>query len=138
VAEPANVNAKITSKALGYTEEEFETSLKVKLKAVEEVKEPIVPPVEVEPTIVEVPEVVEPTPEEVITAEIEKMTNKDELQAVYEVLKAQTVAVGITLNELAQNPTESTQSRIKLHIRSVKGSADTLSHILKVKLKESN
>ena len=147
VAEPANVNAKITSKALGYTEEEFDKSFKVSLKAIKEeeaVVEPVVaePIAEIEDVVVAVPAAQEPvieesTPEQMITAEIEKMTTQDELEAVYTVLKAQTVAVGITLRELAQNPTGSTESRIKLHIRSVKGSADTLSHILKVTLKES-
>jgi len=147
VAEPANVNAKITSKALGYTEEEFDKSFKVSLKAIKEeeaVVEPVVaePIAEIEAVVVAVPVAQEPvieesTPEQMITAEIEKMTTQDELEAVYTVLKAQTVAVGITLRELAQNPTGSTESRIKLHIRSVKGSADTLSHILKVTLKES-
>lgn len=42
VAEPANVQARITSKDLGFTAEEFKKSLKVKLKTVEETDSPFI------------------------------------------------------------------------------------------------
>lgn len=40
VAEPANVDAKITAKQLGFTEEEFETKLKVRLAEIKQTDEP--------------------------------------------------------------------------------------------------
>lgn len=121
VAEPANVMATIESKSFEFSKEDFETSEKkfVKLKAENEE-----------------PEAEEATEVEKAIQQIEALETKEELEAVHESFKAKAAAVGIAVKELTQNPTEANVRRVKMHLRSIKGEADTMSHVVKVKLKE--
>ena len=114
VAEPANVRATIERKQLNIDLHEFETAQ----KSFEEAQEK--------------------SATERALEQIEKLENVDEIKSVYEALKAKTVAVGIAIDGLTQNPTVENVQRVKLHLRSIKGEADTASHIVKrYKLKET-
>lgn len=114
VAEPANVMAVITSKSLDFTPEDFEKAQK---------------DFSAEP---------EPTELQKAIKSIEAMEDEEELKALHEAFIAKAAAVGITLKEFAQNPTEDNKRRVRLHLRSIKGETDTVTNVVKrIKLKET-
>lgn len=113
VAEPANIRAMITAKSLDINPDEFEKEAKAFVKQAEQ------------------------STHEKAIAQIETLEDETELKAVYEALKAKTAAVGIAIDGLTQHPTEANIRRVKLHLRSIKGEADTANHVVKrIKLKE--
>lgn len=116
VAEPANVMAMITSKNLdSVTEKSFKEA---EAKFIEKSEQ---------------------SATEKAIEQIESLEDESEIKAVYEALKSKTAAVGIAIDGLAQNPTEDNVRRVKLHLRSIKGEADTANHVIKrIKLKKED
>lgn len=123
VAEPANVNAVITSKELGFTPDEFTTSLKVKLKEAE--VEEITEPVETEP-IVEEPE----TPSDESGA-----GELAELKAAIEVLNSRQGALEDAMKAATENPAKKNVEKVRFVLKQVGQSAEQANRIIKVSLK---
>lgn len=124
VAEPANVQAIITSKSLDIDAKEFEAEAKKFIKLKSEDAEEAEEGPETEEEVEEV--------EKSLVEQIESLEDEEEIKQVYEALKAKTAAVGKAVDDLAQNPTESNVRKVKLHLRSIKGEADTMTHITKL------
>jgi len=127
VAEPANVSAVITSKELGFTQDEFKQALKVKLKEFKE-DDQIVIEQTIDQTI-PIPENPEPS-------------SKDgaayaELQTAYEELKSRLGAVEQTLSESTDTPAIKTLIKLRGEAKQVDKSAEALNRVIKVKLKET-
>ena len=117
VAEPANVAAKITSKELGFTQEDFTKSLKVKLKEAG-----------VDTSVID-----------------DTLSNKDdkdadqsiEIKAAVEGLEQQVKELTNKLNEFTEAPTKSNIVKVRLSAKKADKLTDELNRIIKVKLKES-
>lgn len=146
VAEPANVNAVITQKELGFTQEEFKQSLKVKLKETKTDLEPdtAVPAEEEEaPQFEEVSEEVAPGRTEAATEEpteelvVEAADDTAELKSAIEELKSKVGALEDAAE--AANDSQSVKQLIKVRLagKAVDQSAEALNQLIKVKLKDS-
>ena len=126
VAEPANVNAVITSKELGYTADEFKASLKVKLK-------------EAETEEVAEPEVTEPIPE----VEDDTETPSDasgasdltELKAAIEDLNSRQGALEDAMKAANENPAKKNVEKVRFVLKQVDQAAEKANRIIKVSLK---
>lgn len=125
VAEPANVAAVITSKELGFTQDEFNQSLKVKLKEVKS---------DLEPDLADPPE--EPELPETSDSEEEGATDT-ELKTLIDEMNSRLGAVEETLQEATANPAKKNLIKVRLALKQVGQSADQANRIIKVKLKDT-
>lgn len=111
VAEPANVNAVVTSKELGFTPEEFTQSLKIRLKDVANSSEP--------PATPPIPD--EPEDDDAITKAVNILANR--MGAVEQALK-----------EATECPTKKKQIRLRVALKQVDHAAEQANRVLRVKL----
>lgn len=129
VAEPANVNAVITSKKLGFTDAEFEKAVRVKLRQLE--PDTAEPPEELNPPLEEI----EPIPDE--PASDEDGADDTEIKSIIEDLKSRIGAVEETLTASTEKPTIKTLIKLRVAAKQVDKAAETLNKTIKVKLKET-
>jgi HK97 family phage prohead protease len=149
VAEPANVAARITSKDLGFSQEEFNKSLKVKLKEV--VLEPAEDPFVGEPGTPPQSAVSSNAPHDGVAPPTEGDDNEntddnskdgavhDELKAAFEELKSRMDALEAAKNSPTDEPTSKKQLiNVRLAFKQVGQIADNGNRIMRIKLKETN
>lgn len=116
VAEPANVNARITSKDLGFTQEEFTEALTVKLKQV--------------------------TPDEQV--DITETSSKDgaadltEIKAAIDNLNSRQGALEEAFKAANENPTQKNLIKVRVSLKQVDQSVEKANQIVRVTLKETN
>lgn len=129
VAEPANVNAVITQKDLGFTQEEFKAALKVKLKEVKTAIEPDeADPAEEE----EAPQI-----EDAETI-VEDADDTAELKSAIEELKSKVGALEAAQVAANESPaTVKTLIRVRTAAKAVDKAAEAVNRTIKVKLKDS-
>lgn len=120
VAEPANTSAVITSKELGFTEEDFQKSLKGKLK------EARLEPDQADPA--EEPDDTAP----------EDGGADPEVKAAIDELNSRLGAVEQTLKEAAANPAKKHLIKVRLQLKQVDQSVEKANRIVKIKLKETD
>lgn len=136
VAEPANVNARITSKALDFTEEEFTHAIKVKLKGNNDlfVGEPGTPSKEEVSSNAPHKEV-PPIPEETVIAEGDTDT---EVKSLIDELNSRVRA----LEELKAPDEKRSEKKqlikIRVAAKQVDKASNELNKVLRIKLKETN
>lgn len=124
VAEPANTAAVITSKELGYTEEEFNESLKVKLKEVtksDAEQDEADPPEE------------EPLPEQISV----DGADSAEVKSIIEDLKSRVGALESAHEASNENPTTKNLIKVRLAAKEVDKTVEEINKVIKVKLKDS-
>lgn len=118
VAEPANVSAIITSKELGFTQEEFNASIKVKLAQIE--------PYDADP-----PE----EPEPPLVPDSKDGAVDTEVKAAIEELKSRLGAVEQTLAASTESPAIKSLIRVRVAGKEVDKAAEQLNRVLRIKLK---
>jgi HK97 family phage prohead protease len=128
VAEPANVNAKITNKELGFSEEEFEKSFKVRLKSEK------IEPDEAEPAEEEIPPVIEDETSSVSDASSADIT---EIKTAIEDLKSKQGALEEALKASNEVPSTKQLIHIRLAAKAVDKQAGVVNQVLKIKLSET-
>jgi HK97 family phage prohead protease len=135
VAEPANVGAKVTQKDLGFTEEEFKKSLKVKLKEAKEDTEdnkleekPEKKPEDKKP--LEPPSA---PPDVVVSAD-----SITEIKDAVDELKSKQGALEEAFKAANENPAMKTLIRVRVASKQVDQANEELTRVLKVKLKGDN
>jgi len=122
VAEPANVAAKITSKELGFTQEEFKSSLRVKLKEAG------------------LDEKVLDTDAGDVTLSNKNDEDADlsiEIKAAVADLAKKVTELETKVNKFNEEPTKSNIVKVRLSAKQADKLTDNLNRIIKVKLKES-
>lgn len=130
VAEPANTHAVITSKSaskLGFTEEEFKETLKVKLKEKG-----------IEPDVADPPEHADP-----VFDDDDDESNKDgvattEIKAALTELKSKVEALEVAHEAANPNPATKTLIKVRLAAKEVDKAVGDLNKVIRIKLKESN
>lgn len=142
VAEPANVNARITSKELGFTEAEFNKSLVVKLADELFVGEEGKPAKEVvqDPATYDLkpPEQSEPAIDQNSEEAIEDGDSITELKAAFEELKSKFGALEAAVKASDEEPAMKTLLiKARTAGKEVDKKAEELNTVLRVKLKES-
>lgn len=120
VNEPANTEALVTSKQLGFTEKEFEKTLKVTLKAAENQGD-------------------DDKPED---KQVTDESTKDggasaEIKAAVDDLNSRLGAVEVALKEATENPAKKNLVKIRLALKQVDQSVESANRIVKVHLKET-
>lgn len=133
VAEPANVNAVITSKELGFSQEEFKQSLKVKLKEAEPEQE--VPAEEPDQEEAEEP-VAEVEPVESPSSE-SGASDLAELKSAIEDLNSRQGAVEAALQAAIENPAKKNVEKVRFVLKQVDQSVEKANRVIKVQLKET-
>lgn len=125
VGEPANEEAVVTQKELGFTTDEFKQSLKVKLKAVaDEDENDTAEPAE------------EPEPPEEQRSEAGAADNA-EVKAAIEELKTKVGALEAAAKAANENQSVKKLIKVRLAGKEVDKSAESLNQVIKVKLKET-
>lgn len=122
VAEPANVAAKITSKELGFTPEEFKSSLRVKLKEAG-VDEKVVDQELKDDTLLDKND--------------EDADQSNEIKAAVEDLQKQVSELTNKIDKFNEEPSKTNIVKVRLSAKQADKLTDNLNRIIKVKLKES-
>lgn len=129
VAEPANPEATITSKELGFTAEEFDEKLKVKLAEKQLEPDPAEP--------AEEPELPEDEPEEIVEAPKDGGAEETELKTAIDVLYSRMDSVEDALEAATDAPTMKNLIKVRVALKQVDQAAETANKIVRIQLKEN-